>query len=105
MHQDRQTEKDWVSLKQLNLGLIGLGSRGRLHLQNSLLFMEVNVVAVANTSKQILKYAANRAVKRTHANYNDLLRDKNIDAVIINLPNYLRLESATKAEKQARTYF
>ena len=95
-------ERIELSLKQLNLGIIGLGNQGKLHLQNCLLRKELNVAAVADTSKHALEYATNRGVKRTYANYEDLLRDKNVDAVIINLPNYLHLESATKAAEAGK---
>jgi len=86
----------------VNFGIIGLGNQGKLHLQNCLLRKELNVAAVADTSKHALEYATNRGVKRTYANYEDLLRDKNVDAVIINLPNYLHLESATKAAEAGK---
>ena len=86
----------------MNLGIIGLGNQGKLHLQNCLLLKELNVAAVADTSKHALEYANNQGVKRTYTNYEDLLRDKNVDAVIINLPNYLHLESATKAAEAGK---
>jgi predicted dehydrogenase len=73
-----------------------------MHLQNCLLLKELNVAAVADTSKHALDYATNRGVKKTYTNYEDLLRDKNVDGVIINLPNYLHLESATKAAEAGK---
>jgi myo-inositol 2-dehydrogenase / D-chiro-inositol 1-dehydrogenase len=57
---------------------------------------------VADTSKSALQYAANRGIKKTYANYEDLLLDKSVDAVIINLPNFLHLESAIKAAEAGK---
>ncbi len=89
-------------MKQLNLGVIGLGIQGKQHLQNCHLFKELNVKAVADNSKRALEYAKNRGVKETYENYEDLLRDKSIDAVIINIPNHLHMESATKAAEAGK---
>jgi myo-inositol 2-dehydrogenase / D-chiro-inositol 1-dehydrogenase len=89
-------------LKQLNLGIIGLGNQGKLHLQNCLLNKELNIAGVADTSKRALEYATNKGVRKTYINYEDLLKDKSIDAVIINLPNFLHLESATKAAEAGK---
>jgi myo-inositol 2-dehydrogenase / D-chiro-inositol 1-dehydrogenase len=89
-------------LKKLNLGIIGLGNQGKLHLQNCLASKDLNIVAVADTSKNALQYATNRGVKSAYGNFDDLLRDKNVDAVIINLPNFLHLECATKAAEAGK---
>jgi predicted dehydrogenase len=73
-----------------------------MHLRNCLSYKEVNVVAVADTSKHALEYATNRGVKRTYENYEDLLRDASIDAVLISLPNHLHLESVTKGAEAGK---
>lgn len=86
----------------MNFGIIGLGNQGKLHLQNIIINKELTVVAVADTSKSALKYATEMGVKKTYVNYEDLLRDDKVDAVIINLPNYLHLESATKAAEAGK---
>ena len=90
-----------VKIENREFGIIGLGNQGKLHLQNCL-NEEFNVAAVADTSKRALEYATQKGVKRTYANYEDLLQDSNVDAVIINLPNYLHLESATKAAEAGK---
>jgi predicted dehydrogenase len=89
-------------LKKINLGIIGLGNQGKLHLQNCLLRKDLNVAGVADTSKRALEYASNRGVKKTYTNYDDLLNDKNIDSVIINLPNNLHLDSTIKAAEAGK---
>lgn len=89
-------------MRLLNFGIIGLGNQGKLHLQNCLHLKEVNVLAVSDTSKHALEYATRIGVKKTYSNYEDLLKDQQIDAVIINLPNFLHLESATKAAEAGK---
>lgn len=59
-------------------------------------------MAVADTSKSALEYAAKTGVKNVYANYEDLLKNQQIDAVIISSPNFLHLESATKAAEAGK---
>lgn len=77
-----------------NVGIIGLGRMGMLHLMNCLKIDGVKVVAAADTSKKALKKAELLGVKTVYADYHDLLnRSSNMDAVIISLPNFLHFES------------
>jgi predicted dehydrogenase len=90
--------KNWVCvLKQVNLGLIGLGYQGKSHLRNCLSLKGVKVLGVADVSKKALKYAKKKGVKNVYANYEDLLKSKQLDAVVISLPNFLHLEGVMKA--------
>jgi predicted dehydrogenase len=83
-------------LRTVNLGIIGLGNQGKL-LLNSCHYIEgVNVMAVADTSDRSLKYAEQFGIKTVYKNYEDLLKNSKIDAVIIGLPNFLHYECAVK---------
>jgi predicted dehydrogenase len=84
-------------MKPTNFGIIGLGNQGKLHLQNCLRIKGLNVEAVADTSKHALAYATKLGVKKTYADYKDLIKDSNVDAVIVTLPNFLHTECATLA--------
>jgi len=44
-------------MKKINVGVIGLGNMGYLHLMNCLHIDDVNVVAVSDKSKRALKKA------------------------------------------------
>ena len=78
----------------INVGVIGLGKMGMLHLMNCLKLEDVNVVAVADPSKKALKKAKSVGIKNLYADYNDLLkRSSDIDTVVISLPNFLHLET------------
>jgi len=84
-------------MKKVNLGIIGLGSMGKGHLDNSLKLANANLVAVSDVSKKALKVAKNAGIKKTYTDYEQLLADEEIDAVIIALPNHLHLQCASKA--------
>ena len=89
-------------MKNVRLGLIGLGYIGKIHMNNLLRLPHVNLVAVADSSKKALKEAKNAGVKKTFTNYEQLLHDSNIDAVIIALPTHLHLQCATKAAEAGK---
>lgn len=77
----------------LNVGVIGLGHMGRLHMMNCLHIDDVRVVA-ADSSKRALKKAQSIGVKHLYNDYHSLLSGSlDMDAVIISLPNYLHFES------------
>ena len=92
-------------LKRVNLGIIGLGFQGRIHLRNSLHLKGVNVVGVADVSEKALNYARKIGVKKVYKNYEELLKDDRLDAVVIGLPNFLHLESVIKAAEAGKDVF
>ena len=89
-------------LKQINLGIIGLGFQGNIHLRNSLRLKEAKVLGVADVSKKALKSAKKIGVKNVFEDYEDLLKNKQLDAVIISLPNFLHLEGVEKAAEAGK---
>lgn len=82
----------------VNVGVIGLGHMGRLHLMNCLHVDDTKVIAVADSSKKALSKAQSLGVKNLYSDYHDLLKNfQNMDAVIISLPNFLHLDSVELA--------
>ena len=80
--------------RMLNVGIIGLGHMGRLHMMNSLHVDNVKIVAAADSSKRALKKAELFGVKNLYTDYHNLLNDSpNVDAVVISLPNFLHFDS------------
>jgi len=78
----------------LNVGVIGLGHMGRLHLMNCLHVDDVKVVAAADSSRRALEKAKLVGVKNLYTDYHDLLNDSpDVDAVVISLPNFLHFDS------------
>jgi predicted dehydrogenase len=92
-------------MKKLNLGVIGLGYIGKVHLRNCLKLNSVSVVAAADASKKALNYAKAFGVKQLFTDYHELLRLKDLDAVIISLPTHLHAESAISAMEGGKHVF
>lgn len=83
----------------LDVGVIGLGKMGRVHMMNCLHMDDVRVTAVADLSKRALNKAKSIGIKNLYTDYRDLLNDfhSNLDAVVISLPNFLHFESIRMA--------
>jgi predicted dehydrogenase len=89
-------------MKKLNLGIIGLGYQGKIHLRNCLHLNEAKVLGVADISAKALKFARSIGVKNVYTDYGDLLKNEQLDAVVISLPNFLHLEGAIKAAEAGK---
>jgi len=84
--------------RELNVGVIGLGHMGMLHLMNCRYIEGVKVVAAADKSRAALKRAESFGVKNLFTDYHDLFNESpKLDAVIISLPNFLHFESVKLA--------
>ena len=92
-------------MNKVKLGIIGLGSIGNMHLGNSLKLHNATVAAVSDVSKKALKAAKIAGVKKTYTDYEQLLADEEIDAVVIALPNHLHLQCASKAADNRKHIF
>jgi predicted dehydrogenase len=92
-------------MEKINLGVIGLGFIGKVHLRNCLNLKSVRVVAAADSSKKALNYARNFGVKQLFTDYNELLKLKDLDAIIIALPTHLHAECAIKAMEKGKHVF
>lgn len=90
----------------INVGIIGLGRMGRLHMMNCLQINDVKVIAAADPSKKALNRAKAVGVNNLYTDYKDLLNSSlDIDAVVISLPNYLHFESIQLALKVGLNVF
>lgn len=94
-----------ISVKKVNVGVIGLGFIGKVHLRNCLRLQSVNVLAVADTSKKALNYAKTFGVKQVFTDYHELLKLDGLDAVIISLPTHLHADCAISAMELGRHVF
>ncbi|MCJ7469500.1 Gfo/Idh/MocA family oxidoreductase [Candidatus Bathyarchaeota archaeon] len=92
-------------MKKIGLGIIGLGYIGKVHLRHSLKLANANLVAVSDISKRALRNARESGVKKTYSDYEQLLKDPEIDAVIIALPTHLHLQCAKKAAEEKKHIF
>ena len=92
-------------LKKINLGLIGLGEMGRIHLRNCIYLKGAKLVAVSDVSAKSLRVAKSTGIKDVYSDYNKLLDDPRIDAIIISLPTFLHAEVAIKAAEHGKHIF
>jgi predicted dehydrogenase len=92
-------------MKQLNLGLIGLGYIGKTHLRHGANLTGAKIVAVSDVSKKALAKARRAGIKSTFLDYQQLLKKPDIDAVIISLPTYLHKSCALNAAEAGKDIF
>ena len=90
---------------KVGLGLIGLGFIGNTHLKHSQKLVDARLVAVADLSKKALRAAEGAGVSKVFADYKDLLKDPEVDAVIIALPTHLHLQCAKEAAEAGKHIF
>ncbi len=92
-------------MRNVRLGIIGLGHIGQVHLRHSLKLSNAQVVAVADTSSKALKKAKDFGVKKTFTDYAELFKDPEVDAVLISLPTHLHLKCALQAAEAGKDIF
>lgn len=102
---NRNRAKAGEDLRKVNLGLIGVGSMGKIHLKNCLHLKNAKLVAAADSSKRALKFAREAGVRNVQTDYKKLLKDDSIDGVIISVPNFLHLECAKNAAETGKDIF
>jgi len=88
----------------LNIGIIGLGNMGKLHLLNALRIDGVKVVAAADKSENNRKSVEKYHVK-TYDDYTKLIDAEELDAVIVSLPNFLKKDCVFYAAEKKLNIF
>lgn len=84
--------------KSINIGVIGAGKIGAFHSRNISLFTEARVYAVADINKKAsVNLAKQVTADKIYSSYIDLINNKDIDAVVITLPNYLHYKVSIAA--------
>jgi predicted dehydrogenase len=94
-----------IETRQVNLGLIGLGYVGKIHLRHSINLTGARLVAVSDVSKKALANARRIGIKETFFDYQQLLKNPNIDAVIIALPTHLHKSCALQVAEAGKDIF
>lgn len=92
-------------MRTVKLGIIGLGYIGKIHLRHCLKIPTAEVLAAADVSAKALKSAKKDGVRKTYSNYSELLKDPEVDAVIIGLPTHLHLKCAREAAEAGKDIF
>jgi len=92
-------------MKKVGLGIIGLGYVGKIHLRHSLKLPNVNLTEVSDLSQKALNEAKKAGIKKAFISYEQLLKEPNIDAVIIALPTHLHLQCSKQVAEAKKHIF
>ena len=86
------------------LGVIGLGNRAQRHLATLKALASSEIAALCDLDPARMQAAKNgpAANAQTYVDYRELVRDKNVQAVVIVAPNYLHAEMAIEAMKAGK---
>lgn len=89
-------------MKQLNIGVIGLGEIGAVHCDALLQIPQAKLLAVADIDETRAKQIALQTGAQPYQNYQELLAREDIDAVIIATPDHLHKEPCIQAAKAGK---
>lgn len=92
-------------MRKVRLALIGLGYIGKTHLRHCINLRTAKLVAVSDISKKALSFAKRMGVKNTCTDYHQLLKDSDIDAVLITLPTPLHASCSEVAAEAGKDIF
>lgn len=84
-------------MKKVKIGIIGYGFMGQWHNNHAGAMEEVEIIAVCDHDPDKLAKAPAEAHK--YLNYRDLLKDKDVEWVMISVPNHLHRQVAIDAAK------
>src|SRR5947209_5016877 len=87
-----------IDMKKLNVGIIGTGWPGRMHAQAVATIDGASLHACADLDDERRTAFANEyGPKKSYCDYHDSLKDPDVDAVIICLPNFLHFPASLAA--------
>ena len=90
-------------MKFVNVGIIGTGFIGELHVESLRRLGNVNVLALAELNEEIAKYKSNTLfIPKYYSDFRELILDDDIEVIHVTTPNYLhysQVEFALNAKK------
>jgi predicted dehydrogenase len=89
-------------VKQLNVGVIGLGEIGAVHCDALMQLPQAKLLAVADIDELIAQQMATQTGAKPYQDYKELLARKDIDAVIIATPDHLHKEPCIHAAEAGK---
>jgi predicted dehydrogenase len=89
-------------VRQLNIGVIGLGEIGAIHCESLLQIPQAKLLAVADIDEAKAKQIAKQTGAQPYQDYKELLARNDIDAVIIATPDHLHKEPCIAAAKAGK---
>ncbi len=92
-----------MSSKRLNVGFIGAGMISRVHALGYLRNERARIAAVCDIDEDLARRRANEwGVKKVYADYREILKDPEIDAVEILLPHHLHAPVAIEGAEAGK---
>jgi inositol 2-dehydrogenase len=98
----RRGEAAW---RRVRLGLVGLGRMGRLHAQNLVRSMSIELVRVVDAVEEIARSTGERLGVEWSSSYDDLLKDPEIEGVVVVTPTALHVDMIEQAAAAGRHVF
>lgn len=90
----------------IKIGHIGLGRMGLFHAENLSQMNDACLYALCDLDEEKLEKEAKRLnVTKTYTNFDDMVNDKEIDAITITSPSHLHTEQIAKALKAGKHVF
>lgn len=85
-------------MARLRVGIVGVGSVADLHAKGYLEHPGAEIVAVCDTDEDLaIQRSLDWGARRYYTDYDEFVRDPNVDAVAILTPNYLHAQQAERA--------
>lgn len=92
-------------MTDLGIGVVGLGRLGYIHARNVQKTSKARLVAVCDQQEDLGKTIASELSCRNYTSIQDMLEDKDIDAVCVATPTALHVEPVTTIAQAAKPIF
>ncbi|MEA5389574.1 Gfo/Idh/MocA family oxidoreductase [Haloarculaceae archaeon H-GB2-1] len=86
--------------KRTSIGLLGVGNIGQVHLQSARAMDDVEVTAAADAVPENRAHATSQGVDSVYDDFETLLENESLDAVIVALPPFLHRDAVELAAEQ-----
>ncbi|MDC1517400.1 inositol 2-dehydrogenase [Cyclobacteriaceae bacterium] len=93
-------------MKQIKIGIIGIGRMGQIHLDNLMQkFSEVEVVAISDINEEAIQWAEKYTISKFYSDYKDLISDQQVNTVVICSPTNQHAENIIAAAQAGKNIF
>ncbi|MBT5506165.1 MAG: inositol 2-dehydrogenase [Flammeovirgaceae bacterium] len=93
-------------MKQIKIGIIGIGRMGQIHLDNLIQkFSEVEVVAISDINVEVRQWAAKYNISKFYSDYQDLISNQQVNTVVICSPTNQHAENIIAAAQAGKNIF
>ena len=93
-------------MRNLRFGIVGLGRMGKIHFDNiNLNIKQATISGVSNLNPENKKWVKERSDAKIYDQYDKMVRDSKIDAIIISSPTSFHIEHINIALKAGKAIF